>query len=145
MKVAQQVAALAHVVASQRGLFFLQVFGQALQRGGGHGLGTADQPHFNHPAGLESFTGLGLRGLHHVPAPARADGDDAACRQLHQRLAHQGAAAVEQHGQRLFAQACARLQLLRQDGFNDAVGDVGGVHGVRAGVDTFFAKTVPGA
>jgi hypothetical protein len=80
----------------------------------------------NHPAGLECLAGFVFRGLDHVPAPARAHGDDAACGQPGQRFAHDGAAAVEQHGQRLLAQAGTGGEFLCHDGFDDAGTDVGG-------------------
>ena len=60
------------------------------------------------------------RGLDDIPAAARAHFDETARLQLHQRLANQGAADAEQVGQLLLAQALARRQLLRQDGFDHA-------------------------
>jgi hypothetical protein len=65
------------------------------------------------------------RGLDHVPALARAHLDEAARLQLHQGLAHQRAADAEQVGQCLLAQALARRELLREDRFDDALGNFG--------------------
>ncbi|MDT4857154.1 hypothetical protein FQZ97_915680 [compost metagenome] len=138
MKVAQQVAALAHVAALEGGLFLFEVLAQALQGGLVHRAGLADQAHLDHAARLEGFARFVVRGLHHVPAAARTHGDDAACGQPHKRLAHQGTAAVEQDGQVLFTQARTRREPLREDGFDDALGNDCGIHHA-----ALYANSVP--
>ena len=126
VEVTQQKTARANVVTLDGRLLLLQVLFEPFQSGLLNALQAADQAGFDDPAGFKGLAGFVLGWLDHVPAPARADGDDAARCQAGQRLAHHRAAAVEQHGQRLLAQAGARGEFLRHYGFDDAGTDVGG-------------------
>ena len=107
MEVAQQVGAQPHIGACQGGFFALQVLLELAQRGLVQRLGLelVQQAQLNHPAGLKGLACFVFRGFHHIPAAPRTHGDDAARGQPGQRLAHDGAAAVKQHGQLLLAQA----------------------------------------
>jgi hypothetical protein len=125
MKVAQQKAAQPHIVTLDSGLFFGKMCFKQLDGGLAHVCGASDQPHFNHPACLKGLPRLGQGGLDQVPAAATAHGHNAAGGKAHQRLAHNGSAAVKQHGQLLLAQACAGREFLSHHSFNDAVADVG--------------------
>jgi hypothetical protein len=124
MKVAQQKAAQAHVVAFDGGFLAGEVAFELFDGGLAHVAGAADQAHLDHAARLKGLACFFLRRLNHIPAAPAAHGDDAAHRQPGEGFTHDGAAAVKQHGQLLLAQACARRELLRHHGFNDAVGDV---------------------
>ncbi len=114
--------------AFDRRLFVLDVLAQSprhrLQRLAFKlALGLAQQADLDGTARCKSVTRLFDRRFDHIPALACSHLYEAARLQLHQRLAHQGSADAEQVGQRLLAESLAGGELLREDRFDDPLGD----------------------
>ena len=128
MEVGQQEGARGRVGAGNGVLLLGDVAAQLADHALHRAAGLAQDAGLDDAARREGVLRLLGRGLDHVPAAPGLHLHEAARLQLHQRLAHHGAADREVVGQLLLPQPFAGRQFLGQDGFDDALGDVLGAY-----------------